>query len=316
MEWLDAFLGSGIRLTTPILLAALACLPTLWTRDTNIGLEGIMIYGAFSGAAFGLALGSGMAAVAATSLAAAAAGVVFGLIITRLNVNVFVAGIVLFVFAGATTVYLLDVLYGVKGNLSDPGIPSLPSISVPGLEDVPVVGALLSGHTVLTWLAVALTFAILFMDRRSVIVRRMRAAGSHPDALLTAGVNVDLLRILGQVWCFVLSALAGIQISLSQLSLFTVGMTGGLGFVALAAAIFSGGRVWLAAVVSVGFGFATALTFQFDKNSVPPEFTGMIPYVAALVGLVLLSRRTHKAATHVPLTTTDATPAPATPQQP
>ena len=292
MELLDALLNSSIRMTTPILLAALACLPTLWTRDINIGLEGIMIFGAFFGVAIGVVTGSAVLAVALTLVLAVLAGVCFGLLVAKLKVDVFVAGIVLFVFAGAATAYLLDVIFGVKGNLADPSIPALQTVVLPGVEDFPVIGGLLSGHTVLTWVAVALTLALFVVDRRTIVGVYLRAAGAHPEALDTSGVSVVRIRVLAQVWCFALAALAGVQISLGQLSLFTVGMTGGVGFVALAVVIFSRGSVMMTAVVSVCFGAATALTFQFDKNIVPHELTQMLPYAAALFALILISRRT------------------------
>ena len=294
MEWLDALLASGVRSTTPILLATLACLPTLWTRDVNIGLEGLMILGAFSGVALGLVTGSALAAVALTLVLAAALGWGFALLVTKLRVDVFVAGLVLFILGGAVAVYLLDALFEAQGNLADPAVPGLPVVELPFLAGVPLIGGLVTGHGVLTWVAVLLLVLVVVMDRRSVLVRHLRAAGSHPAALATSGGAVDRARILAQVWCFVLSALAGLHISLGQLSLFTVGMTGGLGFVALAAAIFSGGRVLFAAAVSLGFGLATALTYQFTAD-VPFELGQMVPSLTALIALVVISRRSLRA---------------------
>ncbi|WP_137845389.1 ABC transporter permease [Microbacterium sp. 2FI] len=294
MEWLDALLSSGVRMTTPILLAALACLPTLWTRDINIGLEGVMIFGAFFGIALGIATGSALTAVLLTLVLAAAAGLCFGLFVTKLKVDVFVGGIVLFVFAGAATAYLLDILFGVKGNLSNPGIPVLGSIDVPLLEDVPLVGGIVSGHSILSWLAVILAVVLAVADRRTVIGVHFRAAGSRPEALSAAGVSVVTTRVIAQVWCFALAALAGIEISTGQLGLFTVGMVGGVGFVALAVVIFARGSVGFAVLVSACFGIATAVSFQFDKNVVPHELTQMLPYAAALIALVLISRRSRR----------------------
>ena len=290
MDWLDAFLGSGMRFTTPILLAALGCLVTSWTRDLNVGLEGAMIFGAFFGVAFGLELGSGLLAIVVTVLAAALAGLLFGVLITTYRVNVFVAGIVLNVFGAGATVFLLRSIYGVKGALSDDGIPRLARIEIPVVHDVPILGGLLSGHTALTYLAWVLVAATVWAVRNSVVVRHLKAAGEHPEALETAGGNVQRMRILAQVWCFALCALAGAQMSIGQLSLFTEGMTSGLGFVAVAAAIFSRGNVlWLAAISTV-FGLSSAAGVQINEEVMPPQFAQMIPYVVALVGLVVLAR--------------------------
>lgn len=290
MELLDSFLGSGVRMMTPILLAALACLPTQWTKDLNVGLEGAMLFGAFGGVVFGLAFGSGFAAVTLTIAAGILSGLVFGWMITRLNVNVFIAGIVLNIFAGAATVYLLRTLYGVKGTLSAPGIPSLPTLRIPFIDSIPVLGPILSGHTVLTYLSWVIVAVALFAVKNTVLVRHLKAAGEHPAALAAAGGNVQRMRILAQVWCFALCAIAGAQLSIGQLTLFTEGMTNGLGFVALAAVIFCRGRVLLLTLMSVVFGLASAVAIQVNDSVMPPQIAQMLPYLIAFVGLVVLAK--------------------------
>lgn len=290
MDWLDAFLGSGVRFTTPILLAALGCLATAWTRDLNVGLEGAMIFGAFFGVVLGLEVGSGLAGILLTVAVVAVAGLLFGILITTYRVNVFVAGIVLNVLGAGGTVYLLRSLYDIKGTLAVDGIPRLPRLEIPVIAEVPVLGGLLSGHTALTyfsWVLVLLTWVAV---RRSVVVRHLKAAGEHPQALETAGGHVDRMRVLAQVWCFVLCALAGAQLSIGQLSLFTEGMTSGLGFVALAAVIFSRGNVLLLAAMSAVFGLSSAAAVQINEDVMAPQFAQMIPYVVALVGLIVLAR--------------------------
>ncbi|MFT4468495.1 ABC transporter permease [Arthrobacter sulfonylureivorans] len=290
MDWIDAFLASGIRFTTPILLAALACLPTAWTKDLNVGLEGAMLFGAFSGVVIGMSTESGFAAVGLTVLIGAACGAAFGYLITYLRVNVFVAGIVLNVFAAGATVYLLRSLFGVKGTLSDDRIPAMASVNIPGIDGIPLLGAVLSGHSILTYVSWAIIVAAALAVRYTVLVRHLKAAGEHPAALTAAGGNVTRMRILAQVWCFALCGLAGVQLSMGQLTLFTEGMTSGLGFVALAAVIFCRGKVLLLALMSVGFGLSSAVAVQVNASVMPPQFAQMIPYVVAFAGLIILAR--------------------------
>jgi simple sugar transport system permease protein len=290
MDIIDAFLSSGIRFTTPILLAGLACLLTDWTKDLNVGLEGAMLFGAFLGVALGIATGSTGLAILITLIAAAIAGALFGILVAVFRVNVFVAGIVLNIFAAGATVYLLRSIYGVKGTLSNPEMPSLDPIVIPGIDQIPVIGAVLSGHTVLTYLSWLLIAVVALGAKHTVIARRLKAAGEHPEALATAGGNVTLMRVLAQVWCFMLCALAGVQLSLGQLSLFTEGMTSGLGFVALAAVIFARGRTMLLTLMCVLFGMATATSILVDESVMPPQFAQMLPYVVAFAGLVVLAR--------------------------
>lgn len=290
MDILDAFLSSGVRFTTPILLAGLGGLLTDWTKDLNVGLEGAMLFGAFLGVAIGLATGNVALAVLLTVILGAIAGALFGILVAMFRVNVFVAGIVLNIFAAGATVYLLHGIYGVKGTLSDPNMPSLGSITIPGIDQIPVLGAILSGHTVLTYLSWALVAVTALAARYTVVARHLKAAGEHPEALATAGGKVTLMRVLAQVWCFMLCALAGLQLSIGQLSLFTEGMTSGLGFVALAAVIFARGRTGLLALMCVLFGIATAASILVDASVMPPQFAQMLPYVVAFAGLVVLAR--------------------------
>lgn len=238
-------------------------------------------------------------AVLLTAAMGALSGLVFGYVITVLRVNVFVAGIALNVLGAGGTVYLLRSMYGVKGSLSSDTVPSIPRLNLPVVEQVPIVGGILSGQTVLTyvcWLAVLLTGLAV---RYSVIARRLKAAGEHPSALATAGGSVTRMRIIAQVWCFTLCALAGVQLSLGQLSLFTEGMTSGLGFVALAAVIFSRGRVGLLAVISLVFGLSSAAAVVIPAETLPPQFAQMIPYVVALLGLIVLSRTSRAGAVRI-----------------
>jgi ABC-type uncharacterized transport system permease subunit len=299
MDLLDAFLSSGVRFITPILLAGLGCLLTSWTEDLNVGLEGAMLFGAFFGVVVGFATGNAALAVILTIILGAIAGALYGILISIFRVNVFVAGIVLNTFAAGATVYLLRSIYGIKGTLSDTRIPKLPKITIPGIDSVPVIGPILSGHTVLTYLSWVLIIVIALASRYTVIARRLKATGEHPEALASAGGNVTGMRILAQVWCFMLCACAGVQLSIGQLSLFTEGMTSGLGFVALAAVIFCRGRVGLLTLMCVLFGLATAVSILVDESIMPPQFPQMLPYVVALAGLIFLAKTSKQGAMRI-----------------
>lgn len=299
MDFIDAFLSSGMRFTTPILLAALGGLFTAWTRDLNVGLEGAMIFGAFFGVAIGAQTGSWVSAVVITLILGAISGLIFGYLVAVLKVNVFVAGIALNVLGAGGTVYLLRSLYGVKGTLSSDNVESIPRIEIPVIGDIPIIGAILSGQTVLTYVCWILVILTGLAVRHSVIVRRLKASGEYPEALATAGGSVLSMRLFAQVWCFTLSAMAGVQLSLGQLSLFTEGMTSGLGFVALAAVIFSRGRVLWLAGISLVFGLANAAAILIPEDVLPPQFAQMMPYVVALVGLIVLARTSKTSAIRI-----------------
>jgi simple sugar transport system permease protein len=291
MDLIETLLSSGVRFTTPILLAGLGCLATRWTKDLNVGLEGAMLFGAFFGVVCGYRFESAAAAIALTAIIGAGLGLLFGVLVVVLRANVFVVGTALNVLASGATVYLLRSWFGVKGSLSGDRIPALPAIHLGVIGDIPLIGPILSGQSALTyasWLLVALT---AWAARHTVLVRHLKAAGEHPEALRAAGGNVARVRVIAQVWCFTLCALAGAQLSLGQLTLFTEGMTSGLGFIALAAVIFCRGNVPLLAGMCGAFGLASALSVRLDTSVMPPQFAQMLPYLVAFVGLVVLSRR-------------------------
>ncbi|MFE2186356.1 ABC transporter permease [Streptomyces sp. NPDC059455] len=299
MNAIEAFLASGIRFTTPILLAGLGCLATRWTRDLNVGLEGVMLFGAFFGVVCGYRFESAAVAIVLTSALGAVAGLVFGILVATLRANAFVVGTALNVLAAGATVYLLRTWFGVKGSFGDERIPSLPAARWGVIGDIPLIGPVLSGQSPLTYLSWLLVAGMAWAVRHTVIVRHLKASGEHPEALRAAGGNVMRTRIIAQVWCFTLCALAGVQLSLGQLTLFTEGMTSGLGFVALAAVIFCRGNVLLLAVMSVAFGFSSALSVRLNTSVMAPQFAQMLPYAVALVGLIVLSRRSRTADTRI-----------------
>lgn len=290
---MDQFLSSGVRFTTPILLAAIGGLPTWWTRDLNIALEGYMLFGAFFGVYFGFLTGSSIVGVACGLAVGLLFGYVFGLVIVRLRAPVFVMGAALNVLALGGTAFLLRVLLGSRGSFNATGITPLPTVAIPGVESIPVIGPMLSGHSILTYISWVLVAVLIWAARCTTIVRHLKAAGEHGEALATAGVNVGRIRLLAQVWCGALCALGGMQLSLGQLSAFTDGMTVGLGFVALAAVIFTGARgsALLLFGVSIVFGLALAASIRAQGLGLPSEIPQMLPYVITLGGLIVVSIR-------------------------
>jgi simple sugar transport system permease protein len=288
---LEAYLASGVRFSTPLLLAALGGLATWWTRDLNIGLEGFMLFGSFFAVLTAYQTGSSILAVVLTVLAGALIGLLFGLVVVGLRANVFVVGAAVNVLALGGTVFLLRIVLGTRGSFSSPDLPALPRLTIPVVDAVPLVGGLLSGHTVLTYLSWLLVAVVAWAARHTVLVRRLKAAGEHREALQSAGRSVRLVRLLAQVWCAALCALAGMQLSLGQLTLFTEGMTAGKGFVALAAVIFSGGGAAALLAVCLLFGFTESLSVRMESLGLPPQFPQMLPYVVTLIGLVVVSLR-------------------------
>lgn len=276
-----------LRTATPVILAAMGCLMTQHVNITNIGIEGMMLLGAFFAV-----LGSYLCGSWAMGLVfALAVGVLLGLFyfvfVIKFGSDEFIIGVALNIFAGGLTVFLLRTLFHVKGSFSDPGIVPLPTIHIPWLQDLPVLGKLLSGNTLLVYVSWLLVLVLWLVIYQTPFGYHLRAAGEHPEALKAAGKSPERMKCIASVTCGILSCMAGAHLSLGYLTLFAQNMSASRGYVAFACVIFGRGnppRVFLAALL---FGFIDALGMRLQKY-IPSDITSMAPYVVTVVMMVVV----------------------------
>lgn len=292
-QFLSAFdtllFQNTLRTATPVVLAALGCLLTDQVGMMNIGVEGMMLIGAFFAVWGSFLLGSWAAGLAFALAVGVLLGLFYYLLVIKFKADEFVIGVALNIFAGGLTVFLLRTVFGpgVKGSFSDPRVQALPALDWPLLERVPVVGPLLNGNTLLvyaSWLLVLLCWVLLY---KTPLGYHLRASGEHPEALRTAGKSPERMKCLASVLCGALSALAGAHLSLGYLTLFSENMSDSRGFVAVACVIFGASnppKVFLAALL---FGFLDALGLRLQRY-VSSYLTAMVPYVVTVLMMVLV----------------------------
>lgn len=286
-------LQNTLRTATPVVLAAMGCLMTQHVNITNIGIDGMMLIGAFFAVLGSYYLGSWAAGVGVALLLGVLLGLFYYVFVIKFGSDEFIIGVALNIFAGGLTVFLLRTIFKVAGSFSDPAIVPLPTIHIPLIEKIPVIGPLLSGNTLLvyvSWLLVPLCWAFIY---KTPMGFHLRAAGEYPDALTACGKSPERMKCLASVLCGMLSTLAGAHLSLGYLTMFSENMSAARGYVAFACVIFGGGnppRVFLAALL---FGFIDALGLRMQKY-VPSDITAMAPYVVTvvmMVAVVLMERR-------------------------
>jgi simple sugar transport system permease protein len=282
-----SLLPSMLRLSTPLILAALGGMFSERGGVINIALEGIMLAGAFTAAAITALVHNPWLGLAA----AAAAGLFVALIHAIASIG-FKANQV--VVGTAINIMFLGVPALVSGALFDstgstPQLKrefTLPDWNIPLIDRIPVLGELLSGHKPLVYLAIAMvpiSYYILFKTRFGL---RLRAVGENPEAADTAGISVSKMRYLGVLISGLLAGLGGAYLSIGQNSLFTRNMTAGRGFIALAALIFGKWHPVGAFLACLLFGLADATAIRMQGVvQVPVEFIQIIPYVLTLVVL-------------------------------
>lgn len=284
----DALLHSTLIAATPLLLAALG--ETLVERSgvINIGLEGILLIGAFTGMVACYFTGSPLVGLAAGAASGVLLALLFAAFAIGRSADQIVVGISLNLFAVGLTGVLYRGIFGVTGQALQ--VTTFTPISIPFLEQIPLLGPALFQHTLLVYVALALVQFFTFFLFRTRAGLQLQAVGEHPLAAETLGVSVRTVRVLALTVEGCLGGIAGSYLSLAYANTFIEGMSAGRGFIALAIVIFGRwhprGVLWGA----LFFGAATALQFHLQAlgSAIPYQFVLMLPYVLTLLALVFL----------------------------
>ncbi len=291
---IDNVIHDALVMTTPILLAALGGLVNRVGGIVNIGLDAMMLVGALFGLIVASTGAGWVGGLAAAGFAGAVVGLLMSLSVTRLEANEIVVGLGLNVVVAGLVRFFLKTVYGTAGTLSLPNVEMLPRLHIPVVADIPVVGAILSRHDLLTWAAwIMVPFTAWFLARTRLGLR-MRAAGAAPQATRALGLNPLTLRDLSTAYAGFMSGLAGAYLSIGVVGIFNEGITAGRGFIALAAFYFGRNRPWLTAVGALIFGFFDAFQIRLQGRGVPAELVQTLPYVMVilvLAGLGVVAKR-------------------------
>jgi len=284
-----SFAASVPRFVTPILLAALGGAICERAGVFNIALEGFMLTGAFAAVLGSYFTGSSYAGALAAMLAGIAMGLVFAEFNLRRGGDAIVVSIAINILAAGITTFLLRAIFDVTGAFNDPGIIGFRAIEIPGLASVPVIGPILSGQSILFYVALLAVPALHFFFARHRLGLRIRAAGENPAALEAGGVSPRRVQLLALIACGALCGLAGAQLSIANVTLFVENMSAGRGWIAVVAVLLTRGRPLPLFLIAVIFGVVDSLSFRVQGLGLAQQFTDMMPYLATLVVLIALS---------------------------
>lgn len=274
------FLAQVLLASAPLVLAALGGVVSERSGVATIGLEAYLLAGAFAAAATALATGSTALALAAAMALGALFGALFAAFAVRLRANSIVSGVALNIFAAATTRVALKVLYGSASN--SPPLPTHALASRGGAGLAAMRDALTSPVVLLAPLVVLALHGLL---SQSVFGLRVTACGEHPGAARSQGVEVDRVRSAALSLGGAVAALGGAQLSLHQ-GEFVAYMSGGRGFLALAAVILGRWSPARAAAWAVGIGALSALEATLaGRVPLPPAALQALPYAITLLAV-------------------------------
>ncbi|MBS1152491.1 MAG: putative deoxyribose-specific transporter, permease protein [Myxococcaceae bacterium] len=288
---LEALLSSTLEAAPALIFAALGATLSERAGVVNVGVEGMMRAGAFAAAVAALVMPTPLG-VGVGMLAGAAVAAIHGFLCIRWRSDQVVSGMALNLVMLALGTFLLEAVF--SSPSATPSITQLTRWSFSFLDEVPLLRAL-SGHTALTWLALALPFAVHFFVQRTRTGLRLRAVGEKPQAVAAMGINVSALRFGAVIASGMLAGLGGAALSTATLDRFEHHMPAGLGFMAVAAMVFGRWTPLGAAGAAAFFAFGNALRIGLASSApgllevVPAGVLLALPYLLTLV--VLAARK-------------------------
>lgn len=296
-------LASGIRLSTPLILAALGGMFSERSGVVNIALDGIMIFGAFAGAVVAFETGSPWLGLIAAIIAGGLVAHIHGVASIRYQANQIVSGTAINLMAIGIPSMLANGIYGTTS--STPNIKfTLPTVQLPVISQIPFLDVLIGEYLILVYFAFLMVPFSWFILYKTSFGLRLRSVGENPEAADTAGVNVYMMRYYG-VWISgILAGLGGAYLSIGHGSAYVRNISAGRGFIALAALIFGRYNPGLTLVGCLCFGIADAFQIRVQGViEVPTQFIQMFPYVLTMVVLAGLIGKSHvPAADGIPYT--------------
>jgi ABC-type uncharacterized transport system permease subunit len=285
LEQLLPIIASTVTAATPLIIAALGVLVSERAGVLNLGVEGMMLIGAVTAFAVGVSTDSLMIGYLAAMAAGAAVALIFAVLVLSLQTNQVATGLALALFGIGLSAFLGQSFIGTP-------IERLPSLHIPLLSDIPLLGPLLFQYDAVVYGSLLLFMAVSWFLFRSRLGLRLRAIGEAPAVAHSLGEPVIRIRYFATLFGGAMSGLAGAYLSTALTPMWVEGMSAGRGWIVLALVVFATWRPLRVLLGAYLFGGVTVLQLhaQGFGVGVPSEFLSMLPYIATIVVLVLICR--------------------------
>jgi len=282
---MEQLIVGSLRSAAPIVLVALGGVFAIRARVYHLGLEGLMLVGAFTSVVLVVRTGSVVLGVVGAVFVSMVLSVLYWAVIGPLRADPIIAGLGLSGLGLGATTFALQALFGGGQTLRAPG--GLPR-PVTGVQEGAL--AMVSGLSVLVWLTPVIAAGCWLLLRRTGWGLRLAAVGDHPFAARSIGVSPSLVRLQALVVCGALAGLGGAELALGGLQLFTQNMTNGRGYIAFVAVVFGASHPLGAAVAGLFFGVADSIGVQSQvlfPGLVPSEVVLALPYLLTILAVTL-----------------------------
>ena len=282
-------LTATLRISPPIVLASIGGAYSERSGIINIGLEGMILMGAFAGVVTTHYVGNPWVGVLAAVVAGGALGLLHAVLCIQFKANQVVSGVGVNILSLGLTTLLLQVIWGNRG--ASDSVTGLKPLHLPVIGDIPVVGDIIGNQNPLVYIMLVIVVVAWLVMFRTPLGLRIRAVGEHPEAADTVGIHVHKIQYMCVTVSGMLSGLGGAYLSLGWLNLFSQNMSAGRGFIALAANIFGKWNPAGTFGASLLFSFTDALQMKLQGVGIPIQFIQMIPYILTILVLASAVKR-------------------------
>ena len=299
-----------LRITAPILFATLGAVVGEKAGVSNIGLDGIMMISALFGSLTTYWSGSWLVGLTVAVLIGIVVALLMGFFAFNLKTDIILVGIAINMIGSGGTLFLVKVITDLTEGKAMASTTSLitrnlqiPSVQIPLLKDIPILGDILSGHCLLTYLAFLLVFLVWVLLYRTPLGLNIRSVGENPNAASSVGVSVMKIRYIAIAFGGAMAGFGGAFMSMYYAMGWSQDMVAGRGFIALAAQAMGAGEPVGSMLSALVFGFAQALSIKVSSKGIDSNLVSPIPYLVTILGLVVFAvvarqrvKRQHSAA--------------------
>ncbi len=290
------FFFAILRITAPILLVTLAAVICEKAGVSNIGLEGTMMISALFGSLFAYYAKNWFIGLVVAVITGVIVSLLMGFFAFNLKTNIILTGTAINMIGNGGTIFLVKVITGITEGTqmtSTNGLITsnlqIPVWNIPIIKDIPVIGSVLSGHCILTYVAFLLVFVTWVLLYKTPLGLNIRSVGENPNAASSVGVSVIKIKYIAFVLGGVLAGLSGAYMSMYYAMGWSQNMVAGRGFIALAAQAMGSGEPLGSMLAALIFGFAQALSVKVSSLGVNSFLVSPIPYAITIIGLVIFA---------------------------
>lgn len=302
------FFFSIIRISSPILFATLGAVIAEKAGVSNIGLEGTMMISALFGSLSAYYSGSWLVGLLVALVLGVGVSLLMGFFAFNLKTDIILVGIAVNMIGSGGTLFLVKVITNITEGKAMASTTSLitkalqiPTIDIPLINKIPILGDIISGHSLLTYMAFILVFFTWLLLYKMPLGLNLRSVGENPNAASSVGVSVMRMRYTAIGFSGLMAGFGGAFMSMSYAMGWSQDMVAGRGFIALAAQAMGNGEPVGSMLSTIIFGFAQALGIKFSSIGLDSNLASPIPYLVTIIGLVIfaLVRRSKEKKRHM-----------------